>query len=227
LNHQSIVLLDQAHPSFGSGDGIPTRHNIIKALKWLLSDDDARSFANSEAPSEAQQENVLYYLHYSGHGSQVHDQNGDEDDGRDETICPITLSGQIDRCISDDEIKLIIDQRMNHRSVLAAVFDCCHSGTQVDLKYRYTGSTFIADDKQVDTPGQVIVISGCRDHKYSYDLHTGGALSISYLKILKSQQLMELPSLITAIRTEISRLIGTRQLPQLSTGQFPVHRYPL
>src|SRR5262245_1686310 len=31
-------------------------------------------------------------LHYSGHGSNVPDDNGDESDGRDETLCPTDLN---------------------------------------------------------------------------------------------------------------------------------------
>lgn len=43
-----------------------------------------------------------YFFHYSGHGGQVKDEDGDDEDGFDETIMPIdfTTKGQI----IDDEL---------------------------------------------------------------------------------------------------------------------------
>ncbi|KAK0207443.1 hypothetical protein IW262DRAFT_1530343 [Armillaria fumosa] len=52
----------------------PTRDNVLNALSWL--DDDA-SFDDS------------LFIHYSGHGSQTVDTNGDEVDGKDEGFHPI------------------------------------------------------------------------------------------------------------------------------------------
>jgi hypothetical protein len=69
----------------------------------------------------------IVYFHYSGHGSQVRDLNGDEEDGMDETILPRDgrTSGVPD--IRDDEL----DQRfarLKARNALI-VFDSCNSGT--------------------------------------------------------------------------------------------------
>ena len=46
------------------------------------------------------------FFHYSGHGSYIKDENGDEVDGKDECLCPIdyAYSGMI----IDDEIKGIL-----------------------------------------------------------------------------------------------------------------------
>ena len=35
------------------------------------------------------QPNDSLFFHYSGHGSQTYDSDGDEVDGNDETICPV------------------------------------------------------------------------------------------------------------------------------------------
>jgi hypothetical protein len=85
---------------------------IRSRLKWLVKD---------AAPGSS----LLF--HYSGHGSQVRDRNGDElDDHLDEIICPHDLNW--DDPITDDEFAALIatvpaDVR------LTIVLDCCHSGT--------------------------------------------------------------------------------------------------
>jgi caspase domain-containing protein/uncharacterized protein DUF4384 len=89
-----------------------TRAAIIKALNQLVKE---------SGPSD------IVYFHFSGHGSQVEDLNGDEDDGLDETIIPQDgRSGDV-RDIVDDELDEIF-ARMRARSVVI-VLDSCHSGT--------------------------------------------------------------------------------------------------
>jgi hypothetical protein len=72
-------------------------------------------------------------FHYSGHGSQMTDLEGDEPDGLDETIVPYD-SGRApheNRDIKDDEIYLWLKGLTAKTSALTLVFDCCHSGTIV------------------------------------------------------------------------------------------------
>ena len=67
------------------------------------------------------------YIHYSGHGSQVQDLNGDEADGLDETLVPQDgRSGNIPDIV-DDELDSIFS-KLHARSTVI-VFDSCHSGT--------------------------------------------------------------------------------------------------
>ena len=47
------------------------------------------------------------FLHYSGHGGQTFDLNGDEEDGQDEFICPV--DGGI---IVDDELKALLSKHL-------------------------------------------------------------------------------------------------------------------
>ncbi len=64
-------------------------------------------------------------IYYSGHGSQVHDNNGDEVDGMDEIICPHDFP---DDYLTDDTLNLLF--QLKKESVpLTVIFDCCHSGT--------------------------------------------------------------------------------------------------
>jgi len=63
---------------------------------------------------------------YSGHGSWVPDQSGDEPDGKDEIICPVDVfSGN---WISDDQLGEIFSERARGARVVF-MSDSCHSGT--------------------------------------------------------------------------------------------------
>src|SRR4030095_3120084 len=65
-------------------------------------------------------------VHFSGHGSNVPDDDGDEADGRDEILCPTDLDWK--NPMRDDWL------RNTFRSIeggvsFTAIMDCCHSGT--------------------------------------------------------------------------------------------------
>ncbi len=62
------LLLDTA------GQNQPTRDNILKAID---------EFVSNAKPGDS------LFLHYSGHGASVKDDNGDEKDGKDETLVPL------------------------------------------------------------------------------------------------------------------------------------------
>jgi len=65
-------------------------------------------------------------LHYSGHGSNVPDDNGDEADHRDEILCPTDLDWKDP--FRDDWLRSTFDTLRPGVS-LTVVMDCCHSGT--------------------------------------------------------------------------------------------------
>lgn len=72
--------------------------------------------------------NDVVYIHYSGHGSQVEDLNGDEpDDQLDETIVPADGRTEGVPDITDDELDEILSHLKTSKAVV--VLDSCHSGT--------------------------------------------------------------------------------------------------
>jgi hypothetical protein len=93
-------------------DEAATRDGILAALERL---------AKQAGPNE------VVYIHYSGHGSQVPDLNGDEEDGLDETIVPQDGRTPNVPDIIDDQLEEIIS-RLKARAALI-VLDSCHSGT--------------------------------------------------------------------------------------------------
>src|SRR3990172_1744397 len=72
------------------------------------------------------------FFHYSGHGNWQRDSSKDDADGMDETICPLDFlkAGMI----VDDQFRGLLAQ-MPSTTILTAVFDSCHSGTSLDLRY--------------------------------------------------------------------------------------------
>jgi hypothetical protein len=65
-------------------------------------------------------------LHYSGHGSNVPDDNSDESDGRDEILCSTDLDW--DDPLRDDWLRTTFDGLRPGVS-FTVIMDCCHSGT--------------------------------------------------------------------------------------------------
>lgn len=75
------------------------------------------------------------FVHYSGHGGRLRDDSNDEDDGIDETLIPTnyTDAGQI----RDDTVFKRLVLPMADDVTLTCLMDCCHSGTVLDLPYKF------------------------------------------------------------------------------------------
>jgi metacaspase-1 len=143
-------------------------------------------------------------LHYSGHGSNVPDDNNDEDDDRDEILCPTDLDW--DDPFRDDWLRKTFDG-LGAGVSLTFISDSCHSGTvtreiappDAEVIARYlpspwdlsavesgrdlTGTTRSALHKQgrtrdivsVDIPE--VLIAGCRADQTSADAHISGGFA--------------------------------------------------
>mmetsp|Transcript_16322 Transcript_16322/g.39051 ORF Transcript_16322/g.39051 Transcript_16322/m.39051 type:complete len:346 (-) Transcript_16322:138-1175(-) len=100
---------------------IPTRQNILAAFRWLR---------NGAKAGDS------LILHYSGHGGSVKDEDGDEEDGMDETLIPVDY--QKAGHIVDDEIHAVLVRGLPKGVRLTAIMDCCHSESMLDLPFVYT-----------------------------------------------------------------------------------------
>lgn len=92
-----------------------TRDNILNELKWLVT---------------GAVEGDLLVFYYSGHGSQVLELFGDEEDWRDETICPHDF--ETAGMIKDDDLRRIFSC-VSTGANLEVILDSCHSGTGTRL----------------------------------------------------------------------------------------------
>lgn len=185
----------------------PTKENIINELKNLLN--------NSSAGD-------LLVFSFSGHGSYTLDTNGDEMDARDEMIVSIDF-----KPILDDEIRNIIQNNLKKDVTLFALFDSCHSGTVLDLKYQYYDSSnydeFTMNENVIETTGDVIMISGCADSQTSMDSYLNkkwqGAMTWSFLESLNELENPTWRELIKKMRDKLKDK-NYEQIPQLSSGKF-------
>jgi len=74
----------------------------------------------------------IIYFHFSGHGQQIPDDDGDEIDGYDETIIPSDYVSQSDgsKNIRDDEIGKLLDElKTKNPANVTVTLDSCYSGT--------------------------------------------------------------------------------------------------
>ncbi|CAG8502324.1 8737_t:CDS:2 [Racocetra fulgida] len=130
---------------------IPYKANILEAMKWLVR--DAR-------PGDI------------GHGGQVKDTGGDEEDGFDETIVPVDYSqnGQI-------EMHEIMVKPLQEGVRLFGIFDSCHSGSALDLPYTYSTRGLIKAPK---------ALTEDKDEQTSADAYeegrNTGAMSYAFIK---------------------------------------------
>ena len=183
------------------------RANILTEFKNLL--------------SSSQSGDVLL-LFYSGHGSYILDKNNNEKTGNDQLIVPCDLNE-----ILDDELKSIIQTNLKKDVTLIALFDCCHSGSILDLKYQYMDSldknNFTENINETETIGNVIMISGCNDLQTSSDAYINnknqGAMTWAFLEAFKSEKNITWRNLLIKMRDLLKKSNFT-QLPQLTTGSF-------
>ena len=75
------------------------------------------------------------FLHYSGHGGQVPDEQGVRRSGYNDTIVPVDFEtrGMID----SGTLHRHLVSRLPNNSTLFVLFDCCHSGSAIELPYVY------------------------------------------------------------------------------------------
>jgi len=100
----------------------PTSKNIKAAISWLVSVCTAGD---------------LIFFAYSGHGAHVPDEEGIEEDGQDEILCPVDLGRYLHEWqangIRDDFLFEKFHDELPAGVKCVCSYDCCHSGTISDL----------------------------------------------------------------------------------------------
>ncbi|KAJ8603633.1 hypothetical protein CTAYLR_007580 [Chrysophaeum taylorii] len=185
---------------------MPTKQNILQHLDWLV--------------GGAQRGDSLFF-HFSGHGAQQEDDDGEEADGYDETIVPCDFKRQGQ--ITDDTLWQRIVQPLPEGSRLTSIMDCCHSGTGLDLPFNYVvGRGWSRDDAPAFSAGDVQLFSGCADDQCSADtvqnMQAGGAMTNAFLKAIAQNPMPLYPEFMDSLHRAL-RSKGFRQKPQLSSSQ--------
>jgi hypothetical protein len=207
--HEIVSLTDEA--SNLRTNKRPTRDNIVYWIKEMLK-------------KTGEGDTLVFY--YSGHGSYTRDTNSDEADGKDELICPVDFA--TGRGLTDDEMNSLFINNLHSGAKLRCIFDCCHSGSMLDLQYRYAQFRRQEIDSTRSTTKNIICLSGCKDDQYSYETWVGkarGALSVNFITCAK-RILEGMPS-ITSTWSDLCNMVRENfesineiQYPQISTSQI-------
>ncbi len=205
--------------------------NDVHAVGQVLQDQygfkpaDVTTLVDEQATKAAMQQGLaalvasgkpgdVLYAHYSGHGSNVKDTNGDEADGRDEILCPHDLDWNDP--LTDDWLRATFD-RLDPAASLTVVMDCCHSGTNTreplapdaPVRSRFLANPDATSGQAGPTRGMPrrsrrrrssadvhavdlteTLITGCRDTQTSADADIdgtfNGALTYFFVKALRA-----------------------------------------
>ncbi|KPA75808.1 putative metacaspase putativecysteine peptidase Clan CD family C13 [Leptomonas pyrrhocoris] len=161
---EMAILVDES--DFPNTTAQPTRANIVKYMAWLV--------------KGAKSGDVLF-MHYSGHGSQT--KSTDQYEEYDQVICPSDYASA--GCIVDNDIFKILGENLPQGVRLTILFDCCHSGSMMDLPYNFVGGSGVNSSRTYHMqqvrknnfcPGDVLMISGCMDTQTSADVGNTAAL---------------------------------------------------
>lgn len=135
--------------------------------RWLLTDDTEvkptlaniqKAMREVHMALQASPAKFKYLLfQYSGHGTQVPDASGDEADRKDEAIVPLDYTEK--GVLTDDALAAWLKTLPSCDATL--LFDCCNSGTCMDL-------TSVGD------AWRGIFLSGCMDPQTSADASIAG-----------------------------------------------------
>jgi hypothetical protein len=186
---------------------LPTRANILSSLSSIISSSNSTD---------------TVWIHYSGHGTQIRDTNGDESDKLDECIVPSNYN--IAGFITDDDLVSIIQ---NAKCQLILCFDSCNSGTVCDLQYsmNYSNGVFntVINNSKIITDTNIIMLSGSRDTQTSADAYDSlarqgcGAFTHSLIEALRmNSHNVDLLKLYADLCVYLSKS-GFTQIPVLSS----------
>ena len=108
----------------------------------------------------AHQDNTIIFFHYSGHGYQTSDPEGDEIDGMDEIFLGHTMK--------DDFIWDNLVSKLPETSYIFALLDACHSGSGMDMPYVWKNNGWsLAKRTNIEAKCCGYSISACNDSQCS------------------------------------------------------------
>ena len=121
--------------------------NISKCFETVL------NIANSE---KEKKEKIIILYHYSGHGYQIHDSEGDEINGMDDIF--------LGHSMKDDFIWDNLISKLPENAHIFSLIDACHSGSGVDMPYIWSKNSWTLHKlKNISAQCSGFSLSACND----------------------------------------------------------------
>ena len=211
----------------------------IVELKNESATADAIRKALDALVSKAAKGDVIY-IHFSGHGQQITDLHGDEEDGFDEAWIPIDAQFSYakgkyegENHIIDDQLNQWLSQlrsKVGTTGKITVVADACHSGggsrgneDETEYVVRGTSDAFVIPGNTKPFSGEVgtidwIFISACKSYQCNYEYKGTG--SLTYALGQQKANLSSTPAqqIQRSIRSTIANIIPFTQTPVLEAS---------
>ena len=182
----------------------------------------------------------VIYIHFSGHGQQITDLHGDEEDGFDEAWIPIDAQFSYakgkyegENHIVDDQLNQWLSQlrsKVGTTGKITVVADACHSGggsrgdeDETEYVVRGTSDAFVIPGNTKPFSGEVgtidwIFISACKSYQCNYEYKGTG--SLTYALGQQKANLSSTPAqqVQRSIRSTIANIIPFTQTPVLEAS---------
>ncbi|EAY08786.1 Clan CD, family C14, metacaspase-like cysteine peptidase [Trichomonas vaginalis G3] len=206
LNRVGFVVINcYIGTRYSLGDGpMNDGYNMAKCLKrygyqvYYLLDSKRQAFLDKFDFFLRNATGELAFF-YVGHGTNVADANGDEDDGQDEALV------FVDGNIVDDDLLASLEANKNPDNKLILISDCCHSGTVWDLQSKNINGRKI--------PAGVVSVSAANDKQTAKqtvaDRVEQGMFTYNLMKALKTEPNMSALECKKRLATALRRYAQT------------------
>lgn len=171
-----------------NGGNFPSRQHILGLLGQVINDCNNGRYSG-------------FVFYFAGHGFQIPDNNGDESDRKDESVL-----GADGRIIKDDEFFQQLSHLKKGKEAIF-VFDCCHSGSMLDLPRVPIGGDKSPGGK-MNLNSKVVCISACADKEESIEKNGRGLFTSSFCSLLRKRGLQ---SRLFPILNNIDKYLKTQR----------------
>ncbi|MBR1808245.1 MAG: caspase family protein [Paludibacteraceae bacterium] len=176
------------------------------------------------------------YIHFSGHGQQITDLNGDEEDGFDEAWIPYDAQFAFTKGKYEGQNHLIDDElngylhrlreKIGGTGKIIVVADACHSGggsrAETDEEYvvRGTADAFVIKGVKktvtaVSYPVEWTFISACKPYQCNYEYKGNGSLTYALYQQKDNFTSLTSKQVGQRVRSCIASIIPFTQTPVL------------
>lgn len=201
---------------------------------------DAICLAFERLIDKASAEDVVY-IHFSGHGQQITDTNGDEEDGLDEAWVSYDARLNFEEGVYEGEHHLVDDQlnsylhrlreKVGEKGKIIVVADACHSGGSTrDLNdgeavvtrgvrevFRKLLNRTGTEMEYQSYPVEWMVLSACKPYQTNYEYEGKGSLTYAIFNERENFGAMTPEQLLKKVKSVVGDVVPYVQTPVLET----------